>query len=201
MKRRSLLEKVGWPARAAVMLAGALLLAGCPDDAVPPVGAGPVADSADQVLYGIATTLAPDGIRRNRLLADTAFVYQSGGLYDMRVLTVTFYDAVGKETSTLTADSGTYQFNTGAMESRGNVIVRTVDGRVLRTSVLRYDPVNNELSSEQPFTWTTPDGQIQGNAFRSDPDFTNIVTEQPRGGQTGRGSGAEPGVLLPGQQP
>jgi len=177
------------------LIGASVSLVGCTREATPPIGAGQLADSADQVLYGIATTLAPEGIRRNKVIADTAFVYQAGGLYDMRVLTLTFYDRMGVETSTLTADSGTYLFNSGAMEARGNVVVRTTDGRVLKTTVLRYDPTTNELSSDRPFTWDTPDGQLQGNAFTSDPDFTNIVTEQPRGGQTGQ----EGGVLLPGQ--
>ncbi len=172
--------------------------AACQDDGIRPVATIQAGDTADQILYGVTTMLAPDGIRRNRLQADTAFIYEAAGLYDLRGIELLFYDENGVHTSTLTADSGLYRYHTGAMEAHGNVVVRSTEDEVLKTSVLRYDQQANELSTDQPFTYQSPDGSYEGNGFRSDPGFHNIVTDQPRGGQVGDEPGSMP---LPGQQP
>ena len=169
-------------------------LAACQDESIRPVTVLQSGDTADQIIYGVRTNLAPDGIRRNELTADTAFIYQAAGLYDLRGVTLLFFDANGVHTSTLTADSGLYRFHTGAMEARGDVEVRNTEGEVLRTTVLRYEQETDELSSDQPFTYEGPDGAYEGNGFRSDPQFTNVVTDQPRGSQ----HGDEP-MRLPGQ--
>lgn len=187
------------PLGVALLAAAAMVgAAACGDDRQPPVTTVTSADSADQVLYGISTILAPEGIRRNYLTADTGYVYTSSGLYDLRGLTLVFYDANGVETSTLTSDSGSYHLHTGAMEARGNVVVRSVDDKVLKTPVLRYDRNTNLLSTDQPFTYQTPTESIQGNGFTSDPGFTHVVANQPRGGQVGDSTASMP---LPGQRP
>ena len=171
--------------------------AACQDEGVRPVTTLQAGDTADQILFGVTTKLAPDGIRRNLLEADTAFIYEAAGLYDLRGVTLLFYDDNGVHTSTLTADSGVYRFHTGAMEARGNVLVESSEGEVLATSILRYDREINELSTDQPFTYDGPDGAYEGNGFRSDPGFHNVVTDQPRGGQVGD----DPGTMaLPGQE-
>jgi LPS export ABC transporter protein LptC len=173
-------------------------LAACQDDTIRPVAVLEAGDSADQVLYGVTTLIAPEGVRRHRLQADTAMVYNATGLYDLRGVHLTFYDPAGVEMSVLTADSGVYRLNTGAMEAKGNVVVESVDGKILRTSYLQYDRDANELSTDQFFTYLTDGGTIEGNGFRSDPNFTFTVTDQPRGGQDGDAPGT---MLLPGQDP
>lgn len=179
---------------ALLVFAGAAL--GCQDNSVRPGAVLNVSDSADQILYGVATLLAPEGVRRNRLEADTAFVYNATGIYQLRVLRLTFYDENGVETSVLTADSGVYRIHTGQMEARGDVVVHSTDGKVLRTSVLEYARDRDELYTDQPFTYETERETIEGNGFQADPRFTNIVTDSPRGGQRGE----QPGTMaLPGQ--
>lgn len=182
----------------AVLLVVAGATVGCQDGGVRPIAVINVSDSADQILFGVATLLAPEGVRRNRLEADTAFVYNATGIYQLRVLRLTFYDENGVETSVLTADSGVYRIHTGQMEARGNVVVRTTDGRMLRTSILRYDRERDELYTDQPFTYDTERETIEGNGFQADPRFSNIVTDSPRGGQRGESPGT---MALPGQNP
>jgi len=186
-----------WTSLSVVLILAAASL-GCQDDGVRPVGVINVSDSADQTLYGLTSLLAPEGVRRNRLEADTAFVYNATGMYELRVINLTFYDQNGLETSVLTADSGVYRIHTGKMEARGNVVVRTTDGKVLRTSILQYDRDRDELSTDQPFTYDTDRESIEGNGFEADPRFTNVVTNSPRGGQRGESPGT---MRLPGQSP
>lgn len=185
----------GWKSLAAVLLvAGAVM--GCQDSSVRPVAIINASDSADQILFGVATILAPHGVRRNLLEADTAFVYNATGVYQIRVLRLTFYDQNGVETSVLTADSGVYRIHTGRMEASGNVVVRSTDGKVLRTSILQYDRERDELYTDQPFTYDTEQETIEGNGFQADPQFINVVTDSPRGGQRGESPGT---MALPGQ--
>jgi LPS export ABC transporter protein LptC len=189
------LRIAAWKSLSIVLIAAGAAL-GCQDDEARPVTAVSLSDSADQILFGVSTVLAPDGVRRNRLEADTAFVYNATGIYELRELRLTFYDVNGVETSVLTADSGVYRIHTGQMEARGNVEVHTTDGKVLRTSVLQYDRARDELYTEQPFTYDTAQETIEGNGFQADPRFTNVVTDSPRGGQRGDSPGT---MALPGQ--
>jgi LPS export ABC transporter protein LptC len=172
----------------------------CTDTGVKPTVTLQQADTADQVLEGMSHYITEKGVRRSLVEADTARLYEPTQIAELKTLTVTFYDSVGKVTSVVTADSGTYFMRDGSMKARGNVIARTPDGRRLTSPVLNYDQKSNSISSDQPFTYENGDEHLEGNGFHSDPDFRNVVTQQPRGGQkeVRRGKPAG-GVLLPGQ--
>jgi len=172
------------PMTAVLLVAAAL--AACEDDAVRPTVSMTAADSADQVLYLMEHLITNDGVRRTRVLADTAYIYETTQLARLKVVTVNFYDAVGNESSTIKADSGTYMMRDGSMQSWGHVLATTPDGRRLRSAELRYEARAHKISSDQPFVYDRGDQHLEGNGFTSDPDFRNVVTRQPRGGQTGR---------------
>jgi LPS export ABC transporter protein LptC len=139
------------------------------------------ADSADQLMINLSTVLTDQGVRQAHLEADTAFVYETAGFTELRAIRVTFFTTTGVETSVLTAREGTYNFRTGSMEARGNVVVVRTDGARLTTSVLRFDPSRNEVSTDRPYTYDAPDRHVEGDGFTSDPAFSNIVTQRPRG--------------------
>ncbi|MGH9259811.1 MAG: LPS export ABC transporter periplasmic protein LptC, partial [Acidimicrobiales bacterium] len=100
---------------------------------------------------------------------------------ELRHVTVTFYDLAGVETSTLTAQEGTYHWRTGDMEGRRDVLVVTTDGRRLTTDVLRFNQSRNEVTSDRPFVFDGPDRHIEGEGFTSDPSFKNVVARKPHG--------------------
>jgi len=176
------------------------ILSACTDTGVKPTVTLQKADTADQLLEGMSHYITEQGVRRSLVEADTARLYEPTQIAELRALTVTFYDSVGKVTSVVTADSGTYFMRDGSMKARGNVIARTPDGRRLSSPILNYDQKTNTISSDQPFVYENGEEHLEGNGFHSDPDFRNVVTQQPRGGQKevrrGKPSG---GVLLPGQ--
>lgn len=184
-----------WFAAAGVALMAATVAA-CRDDAIRPPANVVASDTADQVLGGMEHVIATDGVRRTRVVADTAYLYDATNLARLKVVTVTFYDVNGNETSTVTSDSGLYQMRDGSMNAWGNVVARTPDGRTLRSAELKYDARSKQISSDQPFTYDRGDTHLAGNGFTSDPDFRNVVTQQPRGGQRVNGAA---GGLLPGQ--
>jgi LPS export ABC transporter protein LptC len=182
---------------AAIWLMAATALtavAGCEDPGARPTTTVQATDSADQVLEGFSHFVTKDGVRRSTVQADTAFFYENTQVTQLRKIKVIFYDIDGKESSTLTAKTGTYRWQDGSMEANGTVVVVSPDGRRLATESLKYDNGTNTISTNVHFTFDRGTEHLEGNSFKSDPDFKNVVTDKPRGT-------AGNGILLPGQKP
>lgn len=163
----------------------ALLLVAC-KTGTPVTATQAALDSADQVLIGMSHYVTDAGVLRARVRADTAFFFSGTQRAELRNVHVTFYDATGTATSTLTSREGTHYWRTGDMEARGNVVVvREKDGGTMRTEVMAYSQIRNEVSSDKPFVFDSPDRHIAGEGFTSDPEFRNISAKRPtgRGGQ------------------
>ena len=178
----------GWLALGAAVLALA-----CEDPGAKPVTTVQATDSADQVLEGFSHWVTKDGIRRSEVQADTAYFYESTQVTQLRNVRVVFYDLSGKESSTLTARTGTYRWQDGSMQANGKVVVISPDGRKLQTDTLKYDNATNTISTNTHFIMDRGTDHLEGQSFRSDPDFKNVVTDKP----VGR---AGDGLLLPGQK-
>jgi LPS export ABC transporter protein LptC len=169
-------------------------LSGCEATGARPTTTIQAPDSADQVLEGFSHYVTNEGIRRSRVEADTAYFYEGTQITNLTNLKVTFYDVKGAESSTLTAKRGVYRWQDGSMEANDNVVVVAPDGRRLTTERLRYDNASNQISTDRQFAFDRGEEHLEGNSFRSDPDFRNVVTDRPRGV-------AGDGMLLPGQRP
>lgn len=169
------------------------ITASCEDTGVRPTSTVQAADSADQVLEGFSHYVTNEGVRRSRVEADTAFYYEPTQITELHKVKVVFFDIKGAEGSTLTAQRGTYRWQDGSMEATGNVRVVSPDGRRLTTESLRYDNATNTIMTDKQFSFDRGEEHLEGNSFRSDPDFKNVVTDRPRG-VSGEG------LLLPGQQ-
>jgi LPS export ABC transporter protein LptC len=147
----------------------------------PPPTVRATADSADQIGYGVTHVLSADGVRRMRLVADSVYAYLGPQRHQLFGIQVTFYAPDGRETSTLTAVEGTYEWRTGNMEARGDVVAVSPDGRRLETSILQYDRATDRILGPAPFRWRTPEQDVEGDAFTSDPDLRNVQTTRARG--------------------
>ena len=168
-------------AAAAAVVAAAFGCAG--PEAPPPTVAA--ADSADQIFFGLVHNLTLDGVLRARLQADTAHFFQASQRAELQRVHVVFFSPQGQQTSELTSIEGTYDWRTGNMEARGNVVAVTPDGRRLRTSVLEYDRTTDRLAGPASFVFDAPDRHLEGESFEADPDFRNVVTTRPRRGRVG----------------
>jgi LPS export ABC transporter protein LptC len=186
MKRRG----CGWGL--GLLLAASVVA--CEETGAKPTTTVQASDSADQVLEGFSHYVTRDGIRRSRVEADTAFFYEGTQVTQLKNVRVVFFDVQGTEGSTLTAKRGTYRWQDGSMEANDNVLVVSPDGRRLRTEAIKYDNGANTISTNVHFTFDRGGEHLEGNSFRSDPDFKNVVTDRPRGV-------AGDGMLLPGQEP
>ncbi|MGI8818165.1 MAG: LPS export ABC transporter periplasmic protein LptC [Gemmatimonadales bacterium] len=181
------------PLRRLAIILSAVAALGCEDTGVRPTTTVQATDSADQVLEGFSHYVTNDGVRRSRVEADTAFYYEPTQITELHKVKVVFFDIKGAEGSTLTAQRGTYRWQDGSMEATGNVLVVSPDGRRLATESLRYDNATNQIMTDKQFVFDKGAEHLEGNSFRSDPDFKNVVTDRPRG-VSGEG------LLMPGQQ-
>ena len=142
--------------------------------APPPLSRSPLADSADQLMFGIETLLTDRGVLNARLEADTAFFFDENTRIELRGVHLTFYTRTGERNSVLTSREGTYNMRQSKMEARGNVVVVSEDGRRLTSQQLRYDQTRDEISSDSAFVLTEPDRRIEGIGFTSDPNMDNV---------------------------
>lgn len=156
-----------------------VLALGCGEDR--PTATITAADTADQILINMTHFVTIDGLQRARVTADTAYFYSPTQTAELRTVHITFYDSHGAVTTNLTCREGTYRWQTGDMEGRGNVRAVTTDRRTLRTEVLRYSQTRNEVSSDKDFIFDGPNRHIEGEGFTSDPEFQNVVAKKPRG--------------------
>lgn len=175
----------------AVLLAGATL-GGCKQDPMPPIAVAR-ADSADQVLFGFVHFLTRNGVREGHVEADTAFFYEPTQVTVLRNMKLVFIDSAGNENATVTSKTGTYKWQTGDMIADSNVVLRTQDGRVLKSEQLVYDAAKKELSTPLFFTFDGEGDHIQGKGFVSDLKFGHVAAREPTGT-------SKDGFLLPGQE-
>jgi LPS export ABC transporter protein LptC len=151
-------------------------LAACDEKGkAPPVAAKPaIADSADQVMFGVRVAITNGGMKRADLKADTAYMYDDNTRTDMRVVNGVFYTLTGARDATLTSKRGIYIVRLGNMEAMGDVVIVSTRGK-LTTPQVRYDPSKNEVASDSAFVMTRPDGtKLSGVGFVSDPNLKTI---------------------------
>ncbi|HEU4631185.1 MAG TPA: LPS export ABC transporter periplasmic protein LptC [Gemmatimonadaceae bacterium] len=168
------------------LLVAAAAAAGCRDTAQPPVADSPtIADSADQVLFGVHNNLVAGGVRRGELFADTAYLFDQGTRTELRGVRVNFYTDQGVLNGTLTSREGTYNTRQGIMEARGSVVVQTQDGKELTSPELRYLINQQLIRSDSSFVLTEPGRRLTGVGFTSDPDLQNIQIFKTTGASGG----------------
>lgn len=175
-----------------VVVAAASGLGACKEQGATPVTAVNASDSADQVLYGFVHFLTRDGVREGQVRADTAYFYDPTQTTVLRNMTLVFIDSAGNENATITSKIGTYKWQTGDMIADSNVVMKSHDGRVLKSQQLFYDAGKKELHTPLYFTFDREADHMEGDGFRSDMKFEHIAVDRPRG-KTGQG------VEMPGQ--
>ncbi|HEY0528871.1 MAG TPA: LPS export ABC transporter periplasmic protein LptC [Gemmatimonadaceae bacterium] len=150
-------------------------LTACSSKKQPPVAThSPLADSADQVMYGARFNLTDKGLERAQLEADTAYFFEDNTRIELDKVHTTFYTATGAKDAVLTSQHGTYNSRTSNMVARKDVVVVSEDGRRLATQELLYSQQRNEIASDSAFVLTEPDRRVEGIGFRSDPNMKNI---------------------------
>ncbi|MFL5501545.1 MAG: LPS export ABC transporter periplasmic protein LptC [Gemmatimonadaceae bacterium] len=168
----------------------------------PPVAAhSPLADSADQVMYGARFNLTDEGVSRAHLVSDTAYFFDDNTRIELEKVNIVFFTITGLKDAVLTSRVGTYNSRTNNMIARKNVVVVSEDGRRLTTEELIYNQQRNQISSDSAFVMTEPNRRLEGVGFRSDPNMKNIQILKGASGFA-RGVSTQPTVLpAPGNVP
>jgi LPS export ABC transporter protein LptC len=174
--------------RLMLLLAAGIIGAACSDvtQELDTIAAGSMLDSADQVAFNSRTVLTDAGLLRAEIFADTTLFLQQNTRISMRVVHGVFFSAQGSRDATVTADRASYDTRGSILEAYGNVIVTAVDGRVLKSPMLRFESSQNQILSDSAFVLTEPDGkELRGVGFRADPNLevvTVLRVDRGRGG-------------------
>ncbi len=139
------------------------------------------ADGADQVMFGVEHYMTLDGIRRGKVLADTAYTYEEASVVDFRRLQIEFFDDSGNSRGTLTSNTGKYDPESGDMTVYGDVVL---DGRMqgsiparLETDSLAFEAESDKLTTDASWILTHGDGTVErGVGLVTDPALENIET-------------------------
>ncbi len=91
---------------------------------------------------------------------------------------VTFYDRDEVVTSTLTADKGNVDEESGDMTAEGSVTVVTAERDSLFTPSLRYSKTENLITGDEFVRIAKPDRILTGFGFRSNPELTNYEVQR-----------------------
>ncbi len=158
-----------------------LVLAACVDQGARPAGIASAVDSADQLFIGFQTNISRDGVRRAQVSSDTARLFETSQSLSLKKMRLAFFDAQGAERSKLTADSAQLTWTSNLVLAYGHVVLSAPDGRTLRSEFLRIDDAAREISTDKPFTLDGAGQHVAGTAFKSDPEFKNMVAAKPRG--------------------
>lgn len=168
----------------AALFLGCLLVAGCEDDSTSSMARPTIfEEGADQVMLGVEHYLTRDGVRRGLLRADTAFTFEDDARVELRRLELELYDEAGADRGLLTAESGTYQMESGDLTVRGGVELRGSrqpgEARsVLETDSLRYLADVDSLRTEARYTLTRADGTVEtGRSLVTDPGLRNFRSQ------------------------
>jgi LPS export ABC transporter protein LptC len=165
-------------------------LAACSQQKEPPVAAGPsIADSADQVFITMHSALTTKGVQRGDLTADTAYVLSEGTRFDLRHAHANFTTETGAPQGTMDAQRGVYSTRTQILEGWGNVVVKLVDGRQLRSPHVLYNQISHQISSDTSYEIQRGSDTQHGIGFTSNESFTRFECKKACGGSTS--------VLLP----
>jgi len=143
-------------------------------------------DSADQVAFTSRTLITDAGLLRAEIFADTTFFLDQNTRISMRVVHGEFFNEQKAKDATLTSQRANYNTRLGTLEAWGNVVVTSVDGRVLKSPMLKYDQRDNQILSDSSFVLTEADGkETRGVGFRADPNLdviTVLQMDRTRGG-------------------
>lgn len=156
-----------------------MILAACGNDATTPSASdAPENLAADQIIYGLQHVMTKEGVRQAVLEGDTAYLRQAGGQIDLVGVRLTFSDENGRESGTLTSNTGTYDLRGSSMVAERNVVLRThgeQGERVLETEKLHFDVQGDRLWSDEPVVMRDGGTVVRGTSFQSDARFQNVT--------------------------
>jgi len=141
-----------------------------------------VAELPDQEIFGAAVRYTRDGFRRLAIAAPRIVRYDARRLLVMEGgIAVDFYDTEGRHQARMTAREGEMLELANRVWARGNVVVVSDSGMVLRTEELRYEPDLESILTESFVTIITPQDSLSGYGKSAAPDLTDWELKRTSG--------------------
>jgi len=166
----------------ALLTSALLLAAGCSDRGSRDVMMDEEGTrTPDQIIKGFSITITDEGVKKTRVEADEAFVFEEEDLVAARKLDVVFYGENGEYFSRLRSDSGTIDMKTNDMVAVGNVVVVTDDGTRLETGSLVWDDDEEKISTDDSVVIYQEDKVLRGKGLVSDPKLEDVLIMEPTG--------------------
>ena len=144
-------------------------------------------DSVEQVMFGARSVLVSNGTRRGEVAGDTVSTYDAATRFEFQGVHALFTNPLGRPLATLTARAGTYRVGHALFDAHGQVtIVSDTSRRRLEGSTVRYDVVQNRLSSDSAFVATAGTRRLTGVGFTADPGLFSVKCLQSCIGSLGQ---------------
>ena len=114
-------------------------------------------------------------------------LFDRGATAEDRV-TATFFDSLGTQNGTLSAESVRFDEVDHTMIATGDVVLSSVEGRTLESEELHWDKDSRSIGAPGFVSLTTEDQQIRGYELVADEDLGTWSIERPTGTVTIRES-------------
>jgi LPS export ABC transporter protein LptC len=162
--------------RRLAILTAALLAACQPDKGTQVKATGDTfADSADQVFYKVNGPIESNGIRRGTLHADTMYVMNDQSRFDLLNGKIDFNTELGVPDGSMRADRGRFDRRSNTLEGWGNVVVKSADGRTLRSPHVIYSQAQDRIWSDTTYEFTAEKTVSTGKGFETDLKMTRKI--------------------------
>lgn len=134
--------------------------------------------------WNIDMELFEEREKKIRLRGSYAATFNLEDLNETRIsgpVFVQVFDSAGTVETRVTSDSAIYRAAASEFELFGNVIVRTIEGRMLESEYLKWDQSKNRVSSPQFVIIITPRDSIAGNGFEGTTDLSEYTVREVTG--------------------
>jgi LPS export ABC transporter protein LptC len=140
----------------------------------------------DVELTGIRFSETRQGVRKYLLAADSA-TYSAHGISLMKHIEVTFFDVSGRETMRLQAAEGDLSGNNQSVNLRGDVVLTSTQGFVLKTDHLAYNKEDDRLQTDAKVLLESAQGVLRGRGLIVAPEQERLQLLHDVSGELGAG--------------
>jgi LPS export ABC transporter protein LptC len=133
--------------------------------------------AADKVMIGTTHTQYSNGVRSAEGQYDTVYVFNDSAVYHLRGVNTRMFDADGKQSATIKADSGTLNQSTDAMIAQGHVVLVTQLNCTIKSEELHYDPETRRIWSNVDTRFEVGGKVTTAKKFNADDSFNQVTAE------------------------
>ena len=165
-----------------------ILVTGCSDESSGLKGRAANGSEPDQVLVDTRMVITENGITTGIIESKRVKVFEERNFTSLEDgVIINFFDKKGKQTTTLTADSGEvwglYE-NVDSLKAKGDVLIVSEERNASMTGeAIRWQSSSHRVYGDGLVTITTENGFEQGTGFSANDDLTEYEFKGPVKGE------------------